>query len=100
MRIVAFTSEIIRDDKLPYMLDNKIEPTIFNAGNVVIYVSGVPIPPESSFKAGVLNAISKGSVDIVFADSTASSETPIKKALCFYGTLISEDSEEPKDQCR
>lgn len=100
MRLVNFSRDIIREDKLPYSLDNKIEANIYNAGNVVAFIEGIAIPPGSSFQAGITNSITKGNIDITF-DSTAvdSTEDRRSKLVCFYGTLVEENAKDPKSEC-
>lgn len=97
MRVVNSSSEIIRTDKLPYVLDGKIQPSFYNAGNVVAHIEGIPIPPKSSFQAGVDGAISTGSVEITFeSEAIDTSQDAIKKVVCFFGKLVSENHLENK----
>lgn len=97
MRVVNFSSEIIRNDRLPYVLDDKVQPVFFNAGNVVVNIEGIPIPPNSSFQAGVDGAISMGSVDVTFENEAVNPiEGSQRKVVCFYGKLISENQSDSK----
>lgn len=100
MRIVSFSDEIIRSDKSPYILDGKIEPTFYVAGNVVANFRGVPHPPGSSFEAGVKNSIMKGGVDITFENQAVdTSQDPNPMVICFYGSLVTEDHTTKENNC-
>ena len=95
MRVVSFSKDVIRNDITPFSLDGKIEPNFYNAGNTIVYIEGAPVIPGSPFGAGVTNSISQGNVDITFEDQKYDDSKPLlKKLICFYGSLISEDKKE------
>ena len=101
MREVTFSKDVIRDDKTPFSLDGKIEPNFFNAGNTIVNIESIPISPGAPFSAGVTEAITKGNVDIIFENEKYDTNKPlVKKLVCFYGVLVSEDhNEKAKSDC-